>query len=304
MTAKRPNFFVVGAPKCGTTALHYYLKQHPDIFMPEYKEPSYFHVHYETPNFQRYRGDLDKYLSLFASATTEKRIGEASPGYIYSEQAAREIYTFDPSAKIIISLREPISMLNSTYHHQKYMGDETAPTFAQALQPELASPSLQPDSTGWLYLPRVGYAAAVRRYQQQFGASQVHVVLFDDIQNHLADAYCEILEFLEVEPAFQPDFEIVNQSKQMRETPLHHWLNQLDLSPSSIRDSRWFHWLTGWLPPDVYRQLIAVGVKLYAQPQSKMAVPMELRTRLREVLQPEIDELSDLLDRDLSHWCH
>ncbi|NLF38083.1 sulfotransferase, partial [bacterium] len=107
MTMRLPDFFIVGAPKSGTTALHAYLGRHPSIFVPARKEPHFFGSDIVSPAFVR---DRDAYLSLFAGATTEARVGEASIWYLYSKRAAREIKEFNPDARIIIMLRNPVDM--------------------------------------------------------------------------------------------------------------------------------------------------------------------------------------------------
>jgi hypothetical protein len=109
---KKPDFFIVGAPKCGTTSLSEYLKQHPEIFMSEPKEPHFFGTDLESywgGRFERYR-DVHKYLSLFANVQDEIRVGEASPWYLYSKRAAEEIKQFNPASRIIILLRRAAAL--------------------------------------------------------------------------------------------------------------------------------------------------------------------------------------------------
>ena len=138
---RKPNFFIVGAAKAGTTALYYYLKRHPDVFMCPIKEPHYFSsdIRYENfstfhkrvhsklkirdylQNSQLYEVHIDwvtgwmDYLALFRESNGEKAIGEASTGYLYSESAAANIAEKCPKAKIIIVLRDPIERAFSHY---------------------------------------------------------------------------------------------------------------------------------------------------------------------------------------------
>src|SRR5437667_5641216 len=102
-----PNFFIVGAPRCGTTALYTYLRQHPDIFLPETKEPHYFNRDMNSGGAIR---DHKEYLSLFAGAQGRARVGEASVYYLSSAYAAREISKVCPGAKIIVMLRNPVDV--------------------------------------------------------------------------------------------------------------------------------------------------------------------------------------------------
>ena len=106
-----PNFFIVGAPKCGTTALCEYLKYHPNVFMSTPKEPHYF-----AEDFERYRHvkTEDKYLALFGDCNDRHlMIGEASVFYLRSTRAVSLIRDFNPDAKIIVMLRNPVDMVYS-----------------------------------------------------------------------------------------------------------------------------------------------------------------------------------------------
>src|SRR5665647_751711 len=110
MKLKRPDFFIVGAPKCGTTAMNNYLAQHPDVFMAQ-KEIHYFGSDLK----MRVKVSESEYLNYFQNAEEKKLIGEASVWYLFSEKAAAEIKAFSPQAKIIIMLRDPIDVLHSLH---------------------------------------------------------------------------------------------------------------------------------------------------------------------------------------------
>jgi len=120
-TIRKPDFFIVGAPKCGTTAMAYYLEQHPDIFMPAAKDSHFWgsdisllHRINQPPDL--FRVDEKTYLSWFWGRE-EKRVGEASILYLYSKKAAIEINRFNPSADIIVMLRNPVDMIRSLHNH-------------------------------------------------------------------------------------------------------------------------------------------------------------------------------------------
>ena len=106
--AARPDFFIVGAPKCGTTALYEYLRQHPAVFMPFHKEPLFF----GDDLTRRYgRLTLHDYMRLFKDAKPGQRVGEASAWYLYSRSAAAEIKAYAPDAQIIVMVRNPVDMM-------------------------------------------------------------------------------------------------------------------------------------------------------------------------------------------------
>ena len=128
----KPNFFIVGAPKCGTSALYEYLGAHPEIFMSPYKEPHFFGSDLQ----QRWRPTKSQYFSCFAKARDEKRVGEASVHYLYSKCAAAEIKEFCPEARIIIMLRDPVEMLYSLHSQSIFSGNEVINDFEEALEAE------------------------------------------------------------------------------------------------------------------------------------------------------------------------
>ena len=132
----QPNFFIVGAPKCGTTAMHEYLRRHPDIYLPLYKEPHYFGSDLQGSRFQQFRNNQQKYLSLYQDVYHEQMIGEASPWYLVSRKAADEIASYDANAKIIIMLRNPADMMYSLYSQFRYSGNEHLTSFEEALRLE------------------------------------------------------------------------------------------------------------------------------------------------------------------------
>jgi len=116
---KEPNFFIVGAAKAGTTSLWQYLRQHPDVFMPQTeltKEPTHFSD--LTPPWASQFRDWDAYLKLFEPVQEQRAIGEASVAYLFSSDAAERIHARYPGARIIIALRHPAER---AYSHYKFM---------------------------------------------------------------------------------------------------------------------------------------------------------------------------------------
>ena len=132
--SRKPDFFIVGAPKCGTTSLHIYLRQHPDIFMPAEKE----HNHFATDLLSATDPycNRDQYLKLFVEAQNEKRVGESSVFHLYSKVAAKNIFAFDSTARIIIMLRDPLSWIASYHSQMVYNGDEVIADLGDALVAE------------------------------------------------------------------------------------------------------------------------------------------------------------------------
>src|SRR5947207_13310329 len=129
---RRPDFFIVGAPKCGTTAMHQFLAQHPEVFLAP-KEVHFFGADLHLENDVQ---DLSTYLELFADAKNEFRVGEASVWYLYSRHAAKEIKQFSAGSRIIIQLRNPVDMVHSLHSQLLFSGVEDIQDFESALRAE------------------------------------------------------------------------------------------------------------------------------------------------------------------------
>ena len=105
----KPNFFIIGAPRSGTTSLYEYLKQVPEIYLSPIKEPYYFcRILVTDDHFLKPLRDETKYFQLFDNVKNEKIVGEGTTHYLADPEAARLIHEISPSAKILISLRDPV----------------------------------------------------------------------------------------------------------------------------------------------------------------------------------------------------
>jgi hypothetical protein len=308
-----PDFFIVGHEKCGTTALYRMLRSHPQIFMPDLKEPRFF-----SPDLSgRGRGrsvpasagvrphTLEDYLALFTAAAPEQRAGEASPQYIRSTLAAGAIAEVQPEARIIAILREPASFLSS-YHLQCVNSDlETEKDFAKALaleQPrregrEIPRRCEAPDRL--LYSDHVRYAEQLRRFYAAFAPEQVLVLIYEEFRSDNEAAVREVLRFLDVDDTIPVEAIKTEPLKATRFVHLHQMTYAVrvaknkpqmagpvsravsTLIPRRLRDSPLE---TAW------RRIV------YAQPSTPdPALTHELRVRFKG----EVEALSELLGRDL-----
>ncbi|BBO19070.1 ABC-type transporter Mla [Candidatus Brocadia pituitae] len=296
---KGPEFFIVGAPKCGTTAMQEYLRQHPDIFMPDMKEIHHFAddlLKHDDPFLNR-----DRYLSLFAGAHEHQLIGEASVYHLFSQNAARNINSFCPNAKIIIMLRNPVDMLYSRHAQLVYNGAEDILDFEASLAAEekrrngeLIPKNIRIEKK-LLHREVVKFTEQVTRYFDIFGRDHVHVIIYDDLRKDTAKVYRETLRFLDVDVSFQPDFKVINPNKRVRTRTLQHVLK----TPPSL-----VHTIGKLLIPQSCRNLLLNGLKkLNTQYVPRQPMSPDLRRRLQEEFTPEIKNLSELMGRDLTHWC-
>ncbi len=294
-----PNLFLVGAPKSGSTALWSYLGEHPDIFMAG-KEYHFFGsdlAYHGT----RPRITLEDYLSRFAGATVERYRGDASIGYLSSHRAAREIHDLSPEARIVAILRNPVDMIYSLHSEELFQGDEDIPDFEAALAAEddrrhgrrvpPACEALWP-----LFYRDVGrYANQVERYFDVFGSDRVHVVIFDDFATDIETSYLRILEFLDIDTSFRPEFPVVNANKVARSNTMVRMLRRPP--PSVSRLARIV------LPDQGLRRKLGRRIQdLNVDRQARTPMSPELRRSLQAEFADDVAQLGKLLDRDLSHW--
>lgn len=193
-----PNFFIVGAPKAGTSSLHAWLRQHPQVFLPELKEPDFFtwqaidaqQMHYGATDSTETR---EAYLELFANAGSAKAIGEASVSYLYYPHTAQAIHDFNPQARILVLLRDPVNRAISHYKMDARLG-----YVKHSLESIFRGTTGHAQQENWFqqYFKLGQYAGQIQRYASVFDAKQLLVLLpGKELKEHLPD----ILSFLGVE---------------------------------------------------------------------------------------------------------
>ena len=190
---KWPNFFIVGAPKAGTTSLYEYLKNIPGIYMPPKKEPHYFsYTSLSNDSIIKPIRDKKKYLKLFANAKDEKIIGDASTSYLADPKAAELIHEVSPHAHILISLRDPVEAIFSGYLMQKRnLGFKTS--FLDEVQKGLNQDEFL---GGGLNLPSRLYSKQIERYFDIFDSKQIKIIIFEEWIKNTKAIVQEILKFL------------------------------------------------------------------------------------------------------------
>lgn len=193
-----PTFFLVGAPKAGTSSLFANLSVHPEVFVSPVKEPHYFTAISDGwPEWGVQT--LDAYTTLFEGGEAYSVRGEGSTWYLYSPSAAIAIHDAVPNAKIVISLRNPIERAYSAWAYNLSNGWETESVFEVALAKE--DERVQAPGFWDRHYVRAGlYAEQVQRYLDTFGESRVHVVLFEDFVVDADSAMRSLYKFLEIDP--------------------------------------------------------------------------------------------------------
>ncbi len=224
--SNRPNLFIIGAAKSGTTSLYEYLRGHPQIYMSVFKEPAYF-----SPDVRRRRDqfrlgrDDQAYLDLFADAGDALYRGEASTYYLPSREAPKLIREFEPQARLIVILRNPIDQMRSFHQHLASGDVESIKDFEAALAADLeplrggASRQQTMERVG-TYRERARYGEQLRRWLDVFPRDQLHVILFEELSGEPAAELRKVLEFLGVASDYQPSsFAVHNPSSRRRSGP-------------------------------------------------------------------------------------
>jgi hypothetical protein len=302
MQVKLPNFLIVGAPKSGTTSLYHYLRQHPDVFMPEKKELWFFiasicrNINPEDPRYEFYRKNtvftFENYTRLFEPVKNEKAIGEASPLYLCCyEIAIPQIKKFLGDVRIIVILRNPVARAFS--HHTHSLRDRLEVlSFEKCLELEE-----ERRAAHWAtahYYKEVGlYYRQVKAYIENFG--RVKVALYDDLVEDALGLTQGIYEFLEVDRSFVPD---VKTKYQMTGVPKSRFLYEFidvfrDMSNPIVRVMLPKGKRLWW-----YKYMKTLKVKTLVKPEMKP----ETREYLKNIFREDVLKLQDLLNRDLSHW--
>lgn len=302
-----PNLFIVGHPRSGTSSLHYYLKQHPDIFMTAIKEPNFFARDFrnDSDNFHKkklyfpYRSE-SQYLSLYKKWTDERIAGEATATNLCSKVSAREISRFNPASKIIMMFREPVEFLHSFHSAARFALGEHLEDFKTAIAAEkdrrkgrdfgkrVITPS-------WLFYSEfVKYSEQIERFRSYFDQEQIKIIIFDDFKTNTPLIYREVLQFLSVDPNFSPDFDIVNPNKQLR-WPL---LKKYTLDSPYFRKT-----LRMLFSSDTYAGLKDFYKNKLVKYEPRQPLEEAFKLKLMQQFKPEVEKLSDFLKKDLvSKW--
>jgi hypothetical protein len=307
-----PDFFIVGHEKCGTTALYEMLRVHPQIFMPDFKEPRFFSPDMRVREGDRAAGrrprDLPAYRALFAPAQPGQRVGEASPQYLGSHVAAERIAAVRPDAKIVAILREPVGFL-AAMHRQNVKGlleDRRDLHAAMAVEEDrragrMPLPGDQTSPVRLLYSEHVRYLEQLRRFEARFPSDQILVLIYDDYRAENEETVRRVWRFLDVDDS--PPVQVFGSSrprKTVRFMPLHRLSRSVKMAHhSQARSSPVADALYALTPRSVmklWRRMV------YSRQPGAVAVANDedrQNAELRRRLKPEVQALGEHLGRDL-----
>jgi hypothetical protein len=292
-----PTFIVIGAARCGTTALQAFLGQHPQVYMCPVKEPNFFAFdgspgELRGPGVRQLAGhsvfDRDEYLALFGGARGESALGEVSPRYMIAEGCAERIRKSLPGVRLIAILRHPVERAWASYLGHRKDGWESCADFRAAFEAEPARLAAR-QSMG-LHFSAGRYAEKLQPYFDRFERSRIHVALYDDLRDHPSTLMADLFRFLEVDPAFEADTSHRhNPSGRIRNPALRFFWQRSEVMRSALRS---------WIPK-TWRDRAYAGITGNLE---RLELPAEYRARFSGYYRDDILRLADLIGRNLDHW--
>lgn len=223
---KLPDFFIAGAPKCGTTSLYNWLGGHPQIHAP-HKEACFFSQDiFPTSGLPTHIFDLEEYCRIFSPGDGKSVSGEATPKYLYSDLALSEIARLNPDARIILCLRDPVEIAISLYNQKLREGVERAATFEDAWRSSLNAiagndPRLPHERNYYLW---ACVGERLRMLHSFFSRESVLILLTSELKEDPRACYLEVLSFLGLPDDGRTDFFAHNERVGIRNLWLHRFL--------------------------------------------------------------------------------
>ena len=278
----KPNFFIVGGSKSGTTNISYYLNQHPQVFVSELNEPYYF-CRFDVPeDFERPSMIKDevKYLKLFKNVKNHKAIGEATSAYLHCPHAASEIKKSFPDSKIIISLRNPIEKAHSSYFSYKFMHPDNR-SFIDMINCQ-EQERHEKEFFIYNFIEAGFFSKHIKRYQDEFRSDNIKIIIFENYIKNESEHIKSILKFLGID-------ESINSTEQPKGS---YRVPKNKITASLLGSSR-FRKMATKLIPTVQRQKL--GDKFFLKQTKKPPMLSSERKRLKEIYEAEVRNLEELL---------
>jgi hypothetical protein len=300
-----PDFYIVGAPKAGTTALHAALRAHPRIYLSPVKEPKYFLCAGRPPRRRDQRGPgdahsarewvwrRDRYEGLFASAPPGAVRGESTPFYLYDRAAQRRIRELTPRARLIAVLRDPVDRAYSNWMHLWSDGLETIPSFPDAIaaEPDRIAAGYAPF---WHYRGLGLYGEQLEHLYSLFPREQVLVLRYRDLVDSPVETLDGVARFLGIEPGHLHAAAPENVRPYVADTARRRYLS---------RAVRFGSWLGQWAPPQVWRGAEARLLRiLHADGAPRPSLPADQRQGLTATFADDIALLERLTGNDYTDW--
>lgn len=298
-----PNFLVIGAAKSGTTSLHRYLREHPEIYVPARREPSFFahegeELHFKGPGDDEWSfvTDVESYQRLFEGAEGYTAVGELSPRYLYFRRSSERIQRYIPDARLVVILRHPVDRAYSHFLMNRDRLCEPEPDFATALG--LGSKRAQRGwGWDWQYVEAGLYHKQLKRYYSVFDVNKIRVFLYEEYKSNPNTFFSELFAFLGVDASFRPDTSVRHRQAAIPRIPV---LRALLDRPNVIKS-----WAIQVFPYSLVKDMYS-HVKRSVREWNRVT-PDPLSPMIRDELfdrffEADCTKLEALIGRDLSEW--
>lgn len=290
---KKPTFFIIGAPKCGTTSLAQWLSQHPHVFFSRVKEPDFF----STDDPPRAISTLKDYERLFRGAdSTHAAVGEGSTHYLISNDAIPNILRYTHDSRFIVCVRNPVDMVQSLHEQFIVTGDEHVTDLATAWRLSDDRATGRAVSRWCRSAKRLDYARVcslgshLERLYRLVLPEKVHVIVLDDLRVRPRIEYRDVLRFLDLEDDGRSDFPVYNSAKELR----YPAVRMMVTAVSKVKHA---------VGLDLHGLGILTKVnRLNVRTRPREVMPPAVRAELVEFFKPEIVKLSAMLNRNFSSW--
>lgn len=289
----KPTFLVIGGQKCGTTSIHRYLDEHPDVFTGPVKELRFFSGESNSPEAALTNGppisDFEGYCDYFERGTKYQAAGEASPSYIFYPGTAERIHQYLPDVQIIAILRDPVYRAFSEYWHHWRIGRQLDDDFLSFVRSEEVD--AVPQFGDLRDCVRRGlYYRQLKPYFRLFDREQLLILFHEDLKASAQELMQRVYEFVGVDPEFEPKTTRVHNRGTMPETDWKYAFAQMverciDWSP--LEESTRMK----------CRRQVRRGIQA-----KRRAPPVEVRQELIPLFEEDIRKLESLVGRDLTRW--
>lgn len=277
--------------------MYSYLNEHPQVYMSPKKEPQFFAA--DVFGHQRNVIAVDDYRRCFERADGARVVGEASTAYMVSRIAAEQIKSYSPGARILVMLRNPIDVMHALHSERLFMNTEHITDFGKAIHSD--------DARFWhagrwkgqrvirpSYREVASFPSQLKRFVDVFGRDRVHVVVYDAFRSDLAAEYAKLLAFLGVDAAPRRDFIRHNANRRVRNMAAQDWLRD---PPGLVRR------IARTMLPTQLRRTLGQTLRAFnVKYEPRAAIDPALREQLQGEFAQEVEELSQMLRRDLTHW--
>ena len=292
MASFRPTFFIIGAPKCGTTSLHHYLSSHPQITMSIPKEPHFFSTDIKNGGIR----NKEEYLGCFSHGDTKTvAIGESSTLYLYSKIAVQKIYDYDKKSKFIVMVRNPVEIAQSFHQVALKVFGETETNFQKAwlLQENRKAGEKIPkgcmDRRLILYGNIAKIGQQIERFIPYILPENLHFIIYDDFKKFTKHEYIKVLKFLKVSKEVPTNFPLHNKSQRIKSETVTKLTNYASFLKKKLSIKTRFN---------VANKIHKVNVT--GQPLEKL--PKNFLLKMEKYFEYDINLISQFVKKDLSKW--